>query len=100
VKRTGTAPTQLLTDLVNPLITHVDGARALGIQQLAASLSVSLDTIELPISRDTGLILPGSTLQTPDGKGYCRSLKVASSMSQDRKLTVRQTIEMERPLGL
>jgi len=97
---TGSGADQLLADVTNALITHVDGARALGSQLLACSLARSMDSIELPISIDTGLILPGQVVQTPDGKGYSRRLRVSAQVGNDRKLVIRQSIEIERPLGV
>ena len=55
-----------------------------------------MDIIELPISSDTGLIIPGQVIETPDGIGYARSLRQSARMS-GRALVVRQTIEVERP---
>ena len=59
-------------------------------------MSRSTDTIELPISSDTGLIIPGRIVETPDGIGYARSLRQSARMN-DRTLVVRQTVEVERP---
>ncbi len=99
VKRTGTGAERLLADTTNALMTHVDGARALGTKLLAESLNRSLDTIELPISSaDTGLILPGMILDIPDGKSYARGFKATAQKNSDHKLVVRQSIEIERPL--
>ncbi len=97
VKRTGTAADKLLADTTNALITDVTGATALGIKLLAESMDRCTDTIELPISADTGLILPGNVLSVPDGKAYARSFKATAQMSNS-KLVVRQSIEIERPL--
>lgn len=100
VKRTGSGAERLLADTTNALMTHVDGARALGTKLLAESLNRSLDTIELPISStDTGLILPGMILDIPDGKSYARGFKATAQKNSDHKLVVRQSIEIERPIG-
>lgn len=100
VKRTGTGAERLLADTTNALMTHVDGARALGTKLLAESLNRSLDTIELPISStDTGLILPGMILDIPDGKSYARGFKATAQKNSDHKMVVRQSIEIERPIG-
>lgn len=96
IRRQGTAGANLLADVSNSLITEVAGARALGISLLAESRNRSVDTIELPISSDTGLIIPGRVIETPDGIGYARSLRKSARMS-GRTLVVRQTIEVERP---
>lgn len=99
VKRTGSGAERLLADTNNALMTHVDGARALGTKLLAESLNRSLDTIELPISStDTGLILPGMILDIPDGKSYARGFKATAQKNSDHKMVVRQSIEIERPL--
>lgn len=97
VKRTGTAADRLLPTEVVDLITHVDGATAYGIERLANSLTRSIDTIELPISSDTGLILPGNIIEVPDGKAYPRGVRVSATLN-DRKLVIRQSIEIERPI--
>lgn len=100
VKRTGSGAERLLADTNNALMTHVDGARALGTKLLAESLNRSLDTIELPISStDTGLILPGMILDIPDGKSYARGFKATAQKNSDHKMVVRQSIEIERPIG-
>lgn len=99
VKKTGTGSDRLLADTTNSLITDTVGATALGIKLLAESMDRSTDTIELPISADTGLILPGNVLSIPDGKAYSRGFKATAQMS-DRKLVVRQTIDIERPIGV
>ena len=96
IRRQGTAGANLLADVSNPLITDVTGARALGISLLSDGVSRSMDTIDLPISSDTGLIIPGQVIETPDGIGYARSLRQSARMS-GRALVVRQTIEVERP---
>ena len=98
VKRIGTAADKLLADTTNALITDTTGATALGIKLLAESMDRSTDTIELPISADTGLILPGNVLSVPDGKAYARSFKATAQVGSDKKLVVRQSIEIERPL--
>lgn len=95
VKRTGTAADRLLPTEVVDLITHIDGATAYGIERLANSLTRSIDTIELPISSDTGLILPGNIIEVPDGKAYPRGLRASATLS-DRKMVIRQSIEIER----
>ena len=99
VKRTGSGADRLLADTTNSLITDTAGATALGIKLLAESMDRSTDTIELPISADTGLILPGNVLSVPDGKAYARSFKATAQMSNS-KLVVRQTIDIERPIGV
>ena len=96
IRRQGTAGANLLADVSNQLITDVAGARALGISLLAEGMSRSTDTIELPISSDTGLIIPGRIVETPDGIGYARSNRQSARMN-DRTLVVRQTVEVERP---
>jgi hypothetical protein len=98
VKRSGTAGGNTLSDVSHNLIVDPTGAGALGTALLAKSLSRSTDSIEMPINADTGLILPGQMIQTPSGRGYSRGLRASASVSNDRKLTVRQAIEIERPL--
>jgi len=95
VRKSGTAGSSQLADVSNQLITDTSGAQALGIALLAASMDKSIDTLELPISADTGLILPGRIIQTSDGIGYSRSLRQSARIN-DRKLVVRQSIELER----
>lgn len=98
VKRSGTAGSNTLSDVSHNLIVEAIGAGALGTALLANSLSRSTDSIEMPINADTGLILPGQMIQTPSGRGYSRGLRASASVNNDRKLIVRQAIEIERPL--
>lgn len=100
VKRTGTAADRLLADVSNSLMTDVAGTTALGIKLLAESMDRSIDIIELPISADTGLILPGNVLSIPDGKAYARGFKASAQVGNDNKLVIRQSIEIERPLAV
>lgn len=100
VKKTGTGADRLLSDTTNALITDTAGATALGIKLLAESMDRSTDTIELPINADTGLILPGNVLSIPDGQAYARGFKASAQISGDKKLVVRQTIDIERPIGV
>lgn len=95
VKRTGTAGAALLPMLTNPLITDVSAATSVGIVELAQHQPHDLDTIEMPISSDTGLILPGTMIVADGLRGITRSLRVGAS-SQDRGLTVRQQLTVER----
>jgi hypothetical protein len=98
VKRVGTAGGNTLADVSHELITDAIGARALGAALLANSLSRSTDSIELPINADTGLIRPGRIIETVRGIGYGRGLRASATVDKDRRLTVRQVIEVERPL--
>ena len=98
VKRVGTAGGNTLADVSQELITDAIGARALGTALLANSLSRSTDSIELPINADTGLIRPGRIIETARGIGYGRGLRASATVDKERRLTVRQVIEVERPL--
>lgn len=95
VKRSGTAGAALLPMVTNPLITDVNASTAVGIVELAKHQPHDLDTIEMPISNDTGLILPGTMIMADDMRGMARSLRVNAN-SQGRSLVVRQQLTVER----
>lgn len=95
VKRTGTAGAALLPMITNPLVTDVSAATALGIVELAKHQPHDLDSIEMPISSDTGLILPGTMIVADGMRGITRSLRVGAN-SQGRGLSVRQQLTVER----
>lgn len=97
VKRQGSGADRLLPDQLHPLMVDTDGIRAYGSALLAGAGPRTDDDIELPLSDDTGLILPGMLASTPDGKGYVRGLRISASRSEQGALTVRQTITLERP---
>lgn len=98
VRRDGTAGNILADETTNALITDVVGARALGIRLLAGAMPSSMDTIELPLSSDTGLILPGTTISIPAGIGTGHGVKVSASRDSTNRLVVSQTLEVERIL--
>ncbi|MGB5854273.1 MAG: hypothetical protein WBH20_03270 [Oceanisphaera sp.] len=95
VKRTGTAGAALLPMVTNPLITDVNAGTAVGIVELAKQQPHDLDTIEMPISSETGLILPGTMLIADGMRGIARSLRVDAS-NQGNGLVVRQQLTVER----
>ncbi|WP_148612352.1 hypothetical protein [Aeromonas sobria] len=97
VKRQGSGADRLLPDVMNPLMVDVVGIRALGTASLAEVGPRYDEDIELPLSQDTGLILPGSIVQTDEGKGYSRGIKISVKRGQNMALTVRQSITIERP---
>lgn len=96
VKRTGTAGSNQLPDVTNSLITTPDAARALGSSLLAKSMPFSSDTLQMPISVDTGLVAPGLVVETTSGIGYSRGLKVSASTNTSRAISVTQTVEIDR----
>lgn len=98
IRRDGTAGNILVDDVTNPLITHAIGARALGSRVIISAMPSSVDSLELPLSDDTGLILPGQTIALPSGYGYSHGVKITAGRDSDYKLKVRQSIEVERVL--
>lgn len=98
IRRDGTAGNILVDDVTNPLITHAIGARALGSRVIISAMPSSVDSLELPLSDDTGLILPGQTIALPSGYGYSHGVKITAGRDSDYKLKVRQAIEVERVL--
>lgn len=97
VKRQGSGADRLLPDVMNPLMVDVVGIRALGSSSLAEAGARYDEDIELPLSQDTGLILPGRIVQTDEGKGYSRGIKISVKRGQNMALSVRQSITIERP---
>lgn len=97
VKRQGSGADRLLPAQMNPLMVDTDGIRAFGSALLAEAGPRSDDDIELPLSEDTGLLLPGLLAATPDGKGYVRGIRVTATWSDQGGLDVTQSINIERP---
>ncbi|MFM5576891.1 hypothetical protein ACET8O_20250 [Aeromonas veronii] len=97
VVRQGSGGDRLLPPLFNDLCVDVVAARALGIEALAKAGQRTTHEIELPVSSDTGLILPGMIAETSKGRGYTRSLRLSAKVDGDSKLVTRQQITIERP---
>lgn len=96
VKRTGTSGSNQLSDVTNSLITTTAAARALGGTLLAQSLPYNTDTLQMPISSDTGLVTPGLVVETDSGIGYARGIKVSASVNNNRAVSVNQQVEVDR----
>lgn len=96
VYRQGSAGDRLLPDITHDLCTDVAAARALGIAALARAGGHTMQEVELPISADTGLILPGRLVQTSQGRGYTRAIKASAKVDGNQRLQVRQVISIER----
>lgn len=95
VVRQGTAGEQQAPTITHPLVCDVTAARAQGVVGLAKTMPKRIQTIELPLSADTGLILPGALLAVDGWKGYNRGVRV-SAAQQNRAMTVRQQLSVER----
>ncbi|WP_253852756.1 hypothetical protein [Aeromonas sp. CA23] len=64
-------------------------------ERLAKTMPQRTQTIELPLSADTGLILPGALLAVDGWKGYNRGVRVSAAL-QNKAMTVRQQLSVER----
>ncbi|WP_421225763.1 hypothetical protein [Aeromonas enteropelogenes] len=91
----GTAGEQQAPTITHPLVCDVTAARAQGVVGLAKTMPKRTQTIELPLSADTGLILPGALLAVDGWKGYNRGVRVSAAL-QNRAMTVRQQLSVER----
>jgi len=95
VVRQGTAGEQLAQSITHPLVYDVMAARAQGVVGLAKTMPKRTQTIELPLSADTGLILPGALLAVDGWKSYNRGVRVSAAL-QNKAMTVRQQLSVER----
>ncbi|HBL04966.1 MAG TPA: hypothetical protein DDZ61_20675, partial [Aeromonas salmonicida] len=95
VVRQGTAGEQLAQSITHPLVCDVVAARAQGVVGLARTMPKRTQAIELPLSDDTGLILPGALLAVDGWKGYNRGVRVSAAL-QNKAMTVRQQLSVER----
>lgn len=95
VLRQGTAGERQAPTITHPLVCDVLAARAQGVVGLARTMPKRTQTIELPLSSDTGLILPGALLAVDNWKGYNRGVRVSAGV-QGRAMTVRQQLSVER----
>ncbi|MEV3817263.1 hypothetical protein RI537_14210 [Aeromonas salmonicida] len=95
VVRQGTAGEQQAPTITHPLVCDVMAARAQGVVGLAKTMPKRTQTIELPLSADTGLTLPGALLAVDGWKGYNRGVRVSAAL-QNRAMTVRQQLSVER----
>lgn len=95
VVRQGTAGEQLAQSITHPLVCDVVAARAQGVVGLTKTMPKRTQTIELPLSADTGLILPGALLAVDGWKGYNRGVRVSAAL-QNKAMTVRQQLSVER----
>ncbi|WP_429112365.1 hypothetical protein [Aeromonas rivipollensis] len=95
VLRQGTAGERQAPATTHPLVCDVVAARAQGVVGLAKTMPRRTQTIQLPLSADTGLILPGALLAVDGWKGFNRGVRVAVEL-QGRAMTVRQQLSVER----
>ncbi|MGL5217021.1 MAG: hypothetical protein ACRC8R_18150 [Aeromonas hydrophila] len=95
VVRQGSAGELQAQSITHPLVCDVAAARAQGVVGLAKTMPRRTQTIELPLSADTGLILPGALLAVDGWKGYNRGVRVSAAL-QNRAMTVRQQLNVER----
>ena len=95
VLRQGTAGERQAPAITHPLVCDAVAARAQGVVGLAKTMPRRTQTIQLPLSADTGLILPGPLLAVDSWKGYNRGVRVTAEL-QGRAMTVRQQLSVER----
>ncbi|WP_328222457.1 hypothetical protein [Aeromonas caviae] len=95
VLRQGTAGERQAPAITHPLVCDVVAAHAQGVVGLAKTMPRRTQTIQLPLSADTGLILPGALLAVDGWKGFNRGVRVAVEL-QGRAMTVRQQLSVER----
>ncbi|MFQ2607648.1 hypothetical protein ACK3ZW_12315 [Aeromonas caviae] len=95
VLRQGTAGERQASAITHPLVCDVVAARAQGVVGLAKTMPKRTQTIQLPLSADTGLILPGALLAVDGWKGYNRGVRVSAEL-QNKAMTVRQQLSVER----
>ncbi|MDM5070813.1 hypothetical protein [Aeromonas bestiarum] len=81
VVRQGTAGEQLAQSITHPLVCDVAAARAQGVVGLAKTMPKRTQTIELPLSADTGLILSGALLVVDGCKDYNRGVRVPAAVT-------------------
>lgn len=96
VKRTGSAADRLAQTTSHPLVTHADGARALGSRILAGQHSQPrVRSLTTPLGGAWPLSGPGQLLRVEDGGdvdlGIVNAVTVEAVIT-DRALTVRQTM--------
>lgn len=96
VYRQGSGADRLLPDITHDLCVDVLAARVLGVEALAKAGARTIQEVEMGISNDTGLILPGKLLHTSKGRGYSRAFKATAKVDQNQRLTIRQVISIER----
>lgn len=100
IKRAGSAGDVLASLITDPLITHVDAARARGGAVLADTGRQQRITLSLPISADVPLLLPGKLVEVLDTTSYralTRTLNLSAAWN-DTGLIVRQSVGLERHL--
>jgi len=94
VTRTGTAGDVVAPMITDPLITHADAARQRGTAILADTGRIANVKLRLPVLAETGIIVPGKTVQYNDGavtrKGVVRSVGVDVGLPE-----IFQSIEVE-----
>lgn len=95
VLRQGTAGERQASAITHPLVCDVVAARAQGVVGLAKTMPKRTQTIQLPLSADMGLILPGALLAVDGWKGYNRGVRVSAEL-QNKAMTVRQQLSVER----
>jgi len=108
VKRTATAGDFQAGMVTDPLITHVDAGTERGRNILAAAGKWSLETIQIPLMPSPGLpglLLPGTLVEITEGvttwRGQVAGVSVNAQRSDgnDGRLTVSQTLDIERWYG-
>lgn len=94
ITRAGTAGDILAPMVTDPLITHVDAARARGASILAAGGRQATVTLRLPVLPETGILDLGQLIEYQDGSTARRGLVRAVAVEVARP-AVWQTVEIE-----
>lgn len=104
VKRAGTAGDLSAPMFSSPLITSTGVARVKGMSILAAGGKQAIETLEMPLLGDVGVIYPNELIEvTRDGSGAWRGLVSSTSLNvsrdKDGGIKVVQANELERFYG-
>jgi hypothetical protein len=97
VRRSGTDGSRLAGQQVHPLITATEPGLALGKKILADSGARSIETLNLPLLDNPGLLVPGSIIETQDTETW-RGQVIRTNITAARP-TVNQTIDVLRYHG-
>ena len=104
VKRAGTAGDISAPLFSSPLITSTGVARVKGMSILAAGGKQAIETLEMPLLSDVGVIYPNELIEvTREGSGAWRGLVSSTSLNvsrdKDGGIKVLQANELERFYG-
>lgn len=95
IKRNGTLGDKLATDIVDPLITHIDAARQRGTSELAEAGKGANFSYTTTIMDGLPIIKPGALIAVDESaeqyKVICDAVSVSAQVSNKGLLTVRQS---------